>query len=373
MPVERSKPAMHTRCAIRTLAMTAAVLAFAIGTGAQAAGVKDRTIGYVLTNKAWAVYQTPDGKVECPNGFNDGPREQFAKLYPENGKPRELADTQLDREADIWFPRAKEPSTDKGALPFNEVAGKIAIGLNLDDKVGANDFTGPHGEKGIDNQLYRAIGCIAGFRGPDGSNYFFENDYMQRYIFNRILIEITDVDDLMNDDDVTVTTYRGLDPLLTSANGKDFIAGETQRIDEHWGKRYIHRAKGKIVNGVLTTDPIDLKLPWAMTFDTNPDQSFKAARFQLKLTPTGAEGLLGAYVDVKDWAHRLTINWSAHHASYGQISVPSLVRAMHRLADAYPDPATGQNTAISAAVEMKFAQAYILHNTAAPSKTVAAK
>jgi hypothetical protein len=46
---------------------------------------------------------------------------------------------------------------------------------------------------------------------------------------------------------------------------------------------------------------------------------------------------------------------------------------MRKLADAYPDPATGRNTAISAAVEMKFVQAYILHNATAQSKTVAAQ
>jgi hypothetical protein len=118
---------------------------------------------------------------------------------------------------------------------------------------------------------------------------------------------------------------------------------------------------------------MDMKLPWTMTFDTNADQSFKAARFQLKLTPTSAEGLLGAYVGVKDWGHRMQINWSTHHASYGQISTPSLIREMRKLADAYPDPATGRNTAISAAVEMKFVQAYILHNATAQSTTVAAQ
>jgi hypothetical protein len=350
----------------------AAALTLAPLAGAEAGGVKDRTIGYVLTNKAWAVYQTPDGKAECPQGFNDGPREQFAKLFPNDGRKRTLLETQLAREADIWFPAESEPMTANGPLPFHEVAGRIGPGLNLDGKVGPDDFTGPHGEQGIDDQLYRVIGCVPGFRGPDGANYFFENDYMQRYIFNRVLIEITDVDDLTNDDDVTVTTYRGLDPLLTSANGKDFIAGETQRVDERWGQRYIHRAKGRIVNGVLTTAPFDIKLPYALTFDTNPDQSFKAARFQLKLTPTSAEGLLGGYVDVAEWEHRFTINWSTHHSSYGQMSIPSITREMRKLADAYPDPVTGKNTAISSAVEMKFVQAYILHRVQTQSKTVAA-
>ncbi len=330
------------------------------------AEIANRTIGYVLTSKAWAMYQTPDGKAECANGFNDGPREQFKLLYPEkDGKQYTWMETQFAREADVWFPAENEAVNEKGPLPFRLVTGKTGVGLNLDGKVGPNDFTGPRGETGIDNQLFRAVGCTPGFRGPDGSNYFFENDYMQRYIFNRILLEITEVDDLTNDSEVTVTTYRGLDGLLTSANGKDFIAGGTQRIDQRWGKRYIHKLKGKIVDGVLTTEAADIKLPWAMTFDVNVDQGFKAARFQLRLTENSAEGLIGAYVDVNDWIHRLQINWSTHHASYGQISTPSTMRILRKLADAYPD-ASGKMTAISAAAEMKFAQAFILHAEQTP-------
>src|SRR5438874_12153269 len=102
----------------RTLIAATALLA---GAGvAHADGVKDRTIGYVLTNKAWAVYQTPDGKTECPKGLNDGPREQFTKLFPNDGKKRTLLETQLAREADVWFTTEHEPATDNGQLPFLE-------------------------------------------------------------------------------------------------------------------------------------------------------------------------------------------------------------------------------------------------------------
>ena len=58
-----------------------------------------------------------------------------------------------------------------------KITSRSAIGLNLDGKVGPNDFIGPEGEKGIDNQLYRVLGCVAHFRGPDGSLYFFGNKF----------------------------------------------------------------------------------------------------------------------------------------------------------------------------------------------------
>ena len=55
------------------------------------------TIGYVMTDLFWAVYQTPDGQEECPKGYNDGPREQFAVLFP-NHEQMTVVETQLKQE-----------------------------------------------------------------------------------------------------------------------------------------------------------------------------------------------------------------------------------------------------------------------------------
>ena len=50
-----------------------------------------------------------------------------------------------------------------------------------------------------------------------------------------------------------------------------------------------------------------------------------------------------------------------HHLSNGQISGISLYKALRRLADAYPDSATGKNTAISMSLDAKMAQVYVIH------------
>ncbi len=283
-------------------------------------------------------------------------------MFPEDGTKRTLLETQLARESEVYF-----PGTSEEPYPFYEVTGKTSMGLNLDGKVDPNDFASPDGDEGIDNQLYRAIGCIAGYRGPDGAIYHFENVYMQRYGVNRLMIELTGVDSLTNDDEVTVTTYRGLDGLLTDATGKGFVSGGTQRVDARWGKRFVQKFNGKIVDGILTTDAADLGIPWSETFNTHTIQYVKDVRFNLRLTPDGAEGLMAGYVDVEGWNRRLVKAWSTHHASYGQVSAPSLYRALRRLADAYPDPETGINTAVSAAMDVKFTQVFILH----PSQEVA--
>ena len=343
----------------------AAVAALAVGAGSATADtpassdqpsvIRDGRIGYVVTHRYWAVHQTPEGKVECTRGYNDGPREQFKQLFPEDGVKRTLIDTQLMREGRQWF-----PDTSEEVFTFKEAGGKVSFGMDLDGKVKDNDFVSPDGAKGIDNQLFRAIGCISNYRAPEGTVYHFENEFMRRYNSNRFMIELSGVDSLVNDGDVTVTTYRGLDALITDATGAAFIPGGTQRIDARFGKEFISSFKGKIVDGVLTTDGAPLVMPGSATFNTSTLHHFKQARFQLKLTPERAEGVIAGYVDVEAFNNHLNTSWSTHHQSYGQLSAPSLYRALRRLADGYPDE-KGQMTAISSALSVKLAQVYIEH------------
>lgn len=315
--------------------------------------LKNGSIGYVLTNRYWSIYETEGGKTECPQGFNDGPREQFKALFSD-GKKHSVIEAQLKREGAQWH-----PSKAAEAFVFHEAHGKFAYGLNLDGKVDSDDFDSPEGEKGIDNQMSRAIGCIGGYR-VGGSNYHFENLFMQGYNDTRILIDLSGVDNLINDDDVTVNVYRGSSSLLQDATGEGFIPGGTQQADLRWGKDYMFKLKGKIVDGTLLTESIDrIVFPWGSTFNSTGNQVFRGMHFTLKLTQQGAEGFIAGFADIEAFMHHLNTHWSTHHQSYGQLSSPSLYRSLYRLADGYPDPKTGDNTAISAAVKVKFIQVFI--------------
>ena len=312
------------------------------------------TIAYVVTGYRWGTWLKSDAPVDCPAGVNDGPREQFKALYPDKGAPRAVLDTQLKREVEYWF-----PTTAPDDFPFREPGGRVAWGLNLDGKVGPNDFVSPEGEPGIDNQLFRVLGCINSYRDSHGTNDELNSLEVIKESYNRFLIEITGITSLENSDHVEVTTYRGLDRLQTDAGGKDILAGGTQRIDARWGQRFVQHLHGKIVKGVLTTEPSDLSFPWAV-FEVATDEYMRAARLHLKLTPTKAQGLIGGYADVETWYLQLMKSQSTHDQSYGQLSAKSLYKAMRRLADAYPDPTTGENTAISSALLAEFTQVYIL-------------
>ena len=317
---------------------------------------KDGRIGYVLTRKAWVIYEAGGVEAQCPEGLNaSGVRQQFADLFPMDGDEQwTVRETRLMREGRMWHPETSEES-----FPYLDAQGEVAYGLNLDGKVDTDDFRSPDGVEGIDNQLQRAIGCTPGWRS-DGQFVHFESLFAIGHSYNRWMIELSGVDDLSNDDDVTVTTYRGLDDLFTDATGDGFIAGGTQRVDARWGQNFVAEVKGKIVDGVLTTEPVKVaRIPWAMRFVGYYD--VLDFQLQLKLTPESAEGIFAGYVNAEQWTNRLNRNWGSHHQSYGTVSSASEYRAMRRLADAYPDPETGANTAISGAAEIELTQVYILH------------
>ncbi|MFP6824755.1 MAG: hypothetical protein VB977_01435 [Pseudohongiellaceae bacterium] len=331
-----------------------------IGSSAQTndSALRDRAIGYVMTDLFWSVYQTSDAKQECPRGFNDGPREQFEQLYPYH-EGLTVEETQLKQEIETWH-----PSTEPDGFEFLEVEGEFSWGLNLDGEVGPNDFVHPDGSPGIDNEVYRAVGCVIGFRGPDGVEFIFQNKAIVDERYNRMMVELTEVDDLENDDNVTVTVYRGMDRLLTDATGSRVMPGGTQRVDRRWGQNLIRQVDARIVDSVLITEPIgDLIIPW-QNLSVPSIQLFRDARFELDLSAEGATGLLAGYADVNTWYYQLIRNDSTHHLSNGQISGISLYKALRRLADAYPDPETGENTAISTALDIKMKQVFIVDESA---------
>lgn len=330
-------------------------LVFSGAAQADESRIRNRTISYVMTDLFWSVYQTEDAKQECPRGFNDGPREQFEKLFPYY-EGLSVEETQLAQEIETWH-----PTTEPDGFEFLEVEGELSWGLNLDGQVGPNDFTHPDGTPGIDNEVYRAVGCVIGFRGPDGVEYIFQDKAILDEEYNRMMIELTEVDSLENDDTVVVNMYRGMDRLLTDATGQKVMAGGTQRIDYRWGESLIRQFNAKIVDGVLITEPMaEMVMPW-QNLSVPSIHIFKDARFQLDLTTEGASGILAGYADVDTWYYQLIRNDSTHHLSNGQISGISLYKALRRLADAHPDPETGANTAISTALDVKMAQVYIVH------------
>lgn len=374
---------MKTQNALRKVWLGSAVIAGGMALGIaniavgaseavdQALAVPDvappnRTVAYVLTNRYEAIYQSMDKdgkelKTECPDGIvNTGIREQMAAMFPEPtkqpaGQKYKLVDGHLAHEAEIWW-----PNTTPDKFPMREAGGKIAFGINLDGKVKDSDFTSPDGKvTGIDNQFYRAVGCIPGYREGSSQRLFYD-EYIELRNFNRMIIELTDVDSLQNDDDVTVTTYRGTGSLVKDAKG-EFQADTTQRADVKWGQDFIQSSKAKIVNGVLiTTKANDWYVAHEMHFNTATEW-LRDAHFELNLNGPKMDGLVGGYTDVETAYRSMNRRFNSHIISYGLHSSTAVYKVLRRLADAYPDPVTGENTAISTAWKVIGVRTILVH------------
>jgi hypothetical protein len=85
-------------------------------------------------------------------------------------------------------------------------------------------------------------------------------------------------------------------------------------------------------------------------------------RLEVKITPEGAKGLIGGYADIDTW-----YTWFAKQQGAGAVadtnhwSPPSFYKALNEVADAYPDPKTGRNTAVSMAVEADLIGVNVVH------------
>lgn len=348
--VEPRRPKRSVRACI--VAVAASACAAQASAESSSSALSGGTIGFVTIDLHWSLYQSANGKAECPQGLNDfGPRETFAKLYPKGGTEVE---THLVRESLKFY-----PMDGKQQFPYPLAQGKVSYGLNLDGKIKPTDFTSPTGEEGVDNQLYRVIACIRNYRQPDGQLQLFSSRNVRNHIYNRSMIEITDAQSLENDDDVTVTMYRGLDRLLTDASGDAIQPRGTQRVDQRFGKRFMHRLKGRIVNGVLSTEAKDVIFPWTISSGVPSEYRIRGMRLSLKLDDKNAKGLMAGYVDVDSFYNTLT-DWSEHHLAYGQLDAAAMYRQLRAHADGYPDQ-NGQMTAISSSIDIEMVQVYIQH------------
>ena len=323
------------------------------------------------------------GDDTCPQGLNPLPDVFFKRDLKILGLPQAEVDAMFDKDYNNqngkpttnWVSVAAtrgngkdnvylHPTTvpDAHLLP---AVGRFGYGFNLDGKGAASSeaYEDPEThEKGVNNRLFRALGCIPAYKGSPPPQPPLEPEYRwdsTRSAMGAWLISIRG-EDLSKDGDVTVTFESSIDPVTTQDANAHVRADMTYRIVAHPASRNV--LHGVIRNGLVTTDPATI----VMKCDAyiQPVYEFRQARIRLRLKPEGRlEGVLGGY---QPW---YPIYWS--HAKVGYIDergfgvdTPALYYALHRNADAYPDPKTGENTAISAAYMIEAVPAFIIRDNA---------
>ena len=356
------------------LAAFAALPMFAAGT-ASATETRNFVVSYFY-DANWS-----DGKTDCPNGLNisaiDFYRRDLAAIgYKHDEIEAALKD--FPGEGGLkqpWVPMVvtrgnhkdnvyahPETMADPGMI---EVGGHYAYGFNLDGK-GADSsskFEDPDThEQGVNNQLYKTMGCIRSYRGlpPPGRPSLVENLWdVLRDVMPAWVIGVTAPEGFGKDGDVTVTFDRALERITRDATGATAQADMTYRIDPD--PRSHNVLKGHLKGNVVTIDPADFN----MVLDPyeQPEIRFTKTHLRLTMNPDGsARGVIGGY---QLWS---TVYYGmadqGHIKEYAaSINVPALYYALKRNADYDPDPKTGENRQISSAYVIEAVRAFAVPAT----------
>jgi hypothetical protein len=237
------------------------------------------------------------------------------------------------------------------------VSGTIAEGLNLDDDV-KTGFTSPSGEKGIDNNFYKALGCWKTYRGPSrlSSGALTFNDSMRNGSWTTVIVVSGKGADPLNDRNVEVGFYVSDDKMVKDGSG-NIARDYSFRIKPH--AKYEGIVAARSVNGrIISTRPADIML-------RNPaydrDLELLRARIDLAIQPDGAlKGYVGGY---RPWEpiYRGWVNARGPVIeALTWVQLPAVYYALKRNADYSPKGSKGEKTHISYALRVSAIPAYVL-------------
>jgi hypothetical protein len=240
-----------------------------------------------------------------------------------------------------------------------EVTGRISDGLDLDNNPGTG-FTNPDGERGVDNNLYRAWGCDAPWRGNGNATLDLRaNDKMQDGLYT-IVIRISGSESPMNDDDALVEIGYSPDKIIKDARG-GLAADYSYRLPQT--VQYT-KLKARIRDGVVDSEQVaELHMPrMAWIYDQTGDAAFRQGKLRLVMKPSGT--LSGIVAGYRDW--RDVYNQNTFAQSGGEQGVRehedaiALYYALKRNADGMRDPATGRYMGISTAYRITAMAAFVV-------------
>jgi hypothetical protein len=242
-----------------------------------------------------------------------------------------------------------------------QVTGRIGDGFNLDGKIKPADFVSPDGEKGIDNNLYRAWGCDAPWRGNGNATLDMRaNDKMQEGLYTMV-VRISGNQDPLNDSDATVEIGYSPDKIVRDARS-GVATDYSYRILK--SAQYT-KLKATIRNGVVETEQVEhLHMPRiAWFYDQTGDANFIKGKIRLKLAPGGLSGtgLIGGYRNWRDlYAEDTFAQDGGQQGIREHEDHVSLYYALRRNADGMFNAKTGKYDGISTAYRIKMTAAYVV-------------
>jgi hypothetical protein len=357
--------------------------------------IRNGEAGFVVSEIAYALGPDAKDSAACPAGLTAGVRGLIETYSKTPAGMRQEAETQqaYERRARMAVNTTADgqnicmhPELAAADPGWRMVSGRNLKmpGIDLDspplrgqqraggETCAHEDFSGPNGERGIDNQWYRVVGCTAGFQSIGQANNWQIEMYTGSW---GILLSLKGVDDVRNDSDVEVGIFANADPIQLSADRKP-LAFATYAFDPN--PRYRATTRGRIVNGVLTIDPVDIRLHNVVASMVD-DRVLRDAQLRLTFTADGGmEGYLAGFTPVEDMYNvqygarasrnakgelapeRQRMNTSVGRAGALGHTCNGAYRALYEAADGHRDAKTGRCTSISTQYRIRVAPAFVV-------------
>ena len=338
-------------------------------------------MGFIVTDFAPSIYQA---KEDCPQGLAGSVRENFLQtlVAPERERlSRPENQAALVKGSEVWSfgPNNTNICADPETFPDRatqlEYQGKVAIGLDLDGGQGScghSEFSGPKGERGIDNQAYRAMGCTRNYRGVDGKAGDIVRGARQALLSGEhsMVMIVRGIDSFDRDDDVEIV-FASTDDLPVVDSRQNFLSGASYSVGRNPAWRNI--LHGRIVDGVLTSAPTDMRLRRIFGHGglrgQRGEYDLRGARLHLTFSPDGSiKGLLGAYQTPMN-VILSTVTGGFGAAVAAGMDCAAQYNTLKKLADGGRDPATGQCTTVSAAFDVAGLPAFVFDRARPTQKT----
>jgi hypothetical protein len=325
------------------------------------------TRGYVFSNFHMATRRDPS---DCPQGGNGDGTEILRRVLINSGRSNDEAKAMLADRAEARFivkdaeghlfntdarghlnGQAVSISLFPAAVPdphIETVQGHFAYGFNLDGRVTADAFEDPDTHEPVKNQLWRVYGCFVRYQKP-----LSEMSAGWDYVFDAMPVWLVSISgsDLSKDGDVTVTFDRSLNVGMRNVHG-GALSGASYTTDPDPRSHSVF--KGRLRNHVVTVEPGNFFMQGEQPFY----QVIRFTQTHLRLTLNANGSLSGFIGGYQPW---LDVFDHSHGEDPAGVNLPGVYYAMKRLADGAPDPATGQNMAISAAYYLEAVPAFIVN------------
>lgn len=349
---------------------------------AEAPFVRDGKAGFVVSDFAYALSGDAGETGACPSGTSRNLEEIFA-MTPQGKRRKGESDedyaarlregaralaTAPNGQNVCMHPEVFEPDPHYRTVQASDVP---VDGIDIDGENARNDFPGMNGGEGIDNQFFRIVGCNRGYQPSGQANSFAIEMLTGSW---GILVTLSGVDDIRNDDHVEVGIHANADPIQLSPT-REPLAYATYAMDQD--PRFRATTVGRIENGVLTTEPADVRFRHVVN-SMRLERVLHDARLQATLSEDGVlEGYLAGYTPVevmydfqfgyrngRDGSGNLAGPLRQHSANGAALvlghTCHGVYHALYEHADGHPDPETGQFTSISTQYRLQAIPAFVV-------------